>query len=244
MYKISFISVTLNNKVGLERTLNSYIRFKEKYYNSELIIIDGLSSDGTKSFLDKNSNIIDYFLSEKDLGIYDAMNKGIKLFSGDFVCFMNSGDEILVEGMVDLVSNLKVGYCHSGKVVWDSEINSFNYLNYQPLLLRLPIHQAMVIHKELIHFFDLKYPIASDIDQKLNIVNTGRLINHNILVAKCESGGISQSINSSGDLFLRANEIFQIANKHFGVLIGILNYFKFIIWHSYKLIKSQKRFNK
>ncbi len=239
MFKISFITITLNNKNGLNRTIESYISFNKKYPNSELVVIDGLSTDGTNEIFDQYRSIIDILICEKDNGIYDAMNKGLKLFTGDFVCFMNAGDEIIVDGMVELVSILRIGHCFAGKVVWDNKIKSFDYINYLPWLLRLPIHQAMVIHKDLAYTFDLSFPIASDIDQKLSIAKTAKLVNCNVVVALCESGGISQNIPNFSKLRIRAKEIYNISFKHFGLFIGALNYIKFLLWHSLKLINRR-----
>lgn len=240
MFKISFITITLNNKIGLNRTIESYISFNKKYNNSELVVIDGLSSDGTNEIFDKYSGNIDILISEKDSGIYDAMNKGLRFFTGDFVCFMNAGDEILVDGMLELVSLLKLGYCFAGKVIWDNKIKSFNYIDYLPWLLRLPIHQAMVIHRDLAFKFDLRFPVASDIDQKLSIVKSTKLVISDIVVAKCESGGISQNIPNFNKLRIRAKEIFIIAFLHFGLFIGALNYIKFLLWHSIKLVIKRR----
>ena len=88
--KVSFITVVFNNKENLKKTLSA-IR-NQKYRNVEIVIIDGGSTDGTLEVIAENKNIISYSVSEKDKGIYDAMNKGIRAATGDYVWFMNSGD--------------------------------------------------------------------------------------------------------------------------------------------------------
>lgn len=88
--KISVITVVLNNKNTIEETINSVLN--QKYSNLEYIIIDGGSTDGTLEIINKYKEQIYYFKSEKDLGIYDAFNKGLKIASGDLIGFINSDD--------------------------------------------------------------------------------------------------------------------------------------------------------
>lgn len=88
--KVSIITVNFNNAVGLERTIESVVRQPKELY--EYIIIDGGSTDGSVEIIKKYEQYVTYWTSEKDNGIYDAMNKGIKEASGDFCNFLNSGD--------------------------------------------------------------------------------------------------------------------------------------------------------
>jgi glycosyltransferase involved in cell wall biosynthesis len=87
---ISIITVVLNNKKFLQQSINSVLN--QSYKNYELIIIDGKSTDGTLDILKKKNSKIDYWISEKDKGIYDAMNKGIKLSRGSIISVLNSDD--------------------------------------------------------------------------------------------------------------------------------------------------------
>jgi|TARA_B110000259_G_scaffold188488_1_gene248127 glycosyltransferase involved in cell wall biosynthesis len=87
---ISIITVTLNSQKYLEETLKSI--FDQKYKNYELIIIDGKSNDKTLKIIKKNNKKIDYWISQKDKGIYDAFNKGLALARGQYIGFVNSDD--------------------------------------------------------------------------------------------------------------------------------------------------------
>ncbi len=87
---ISVITVVLNNQKYLTKSINSVL--KQSYKNFELIIIDGGSTDGTLEILRKNNNKIDFWISEKDKGLYDAMNKGIRLSRGSIISILNSDD--------------------------------------------------------------------------------------------------------------------------------------------------------
>ena len=88
--RYSIITITWNNAGGLVRTLGS-IR-SQQYKDYELIVIDGKSSDDTPAVLIANEDIITHSVSEKDSGIYNAMNKGLQYVTGDYVVFMNAGD--------------------------------------------------------------------------------------------------------------------------------------------------------
>lgn len=90
MNKISIITVTYNAKSVIENTILSVIN--QSYKNFEYIVIDGASSDGTTQIIKKYSQYIHQWISEKDNGLYDAMNKGIEMSTGDWIFFINAGD--------------------------------------------------------------------------------------------------------------------------------------------------------
>ena len=88
--KVSIITINLNNKIGLRKTIESVITQTSNDF--EYIIIDGASTDGSLEVLKEFGDKIDYWISEKDSGIYYAMNKGIKIAKGEYLLFLNSGD--------------------------------------------------------------------------------------------------------------------------------------------------------
>ncbi len=88
--KYSIITVNLNNACGLEDTIKSVIN--QTCHSFEFLIIDGGSTDNSKSIIEKYKSHINYWVSESDKGIFNAMNKGIKASKGDYLIFMNSGD--------------------------------------------------------------------------------------------------------------------------------------------------------
>lgn len=90
MIKISIITINYNNVIGLQKTLDSV--FCQNFTNYEHIIVDGGSIDGSKEVIEFYSNKFSYWVSEKDSGIYNAMNKGIKQTRGEYLLFLNSGD--------------------------------------------------------------------------------------------------------------------------------------------------------
>ncbi len=90
--KITIITINYNNLEGLKRTVESVVN--QTWQEFEYIIIDGGSTDGSAEYIESQSDHFDYWVSEKDSGIYNAMNKGIKVATGEYLLFLNSGDEL------------------------------------------------------------------------------------------------------------------------------------------------------
>ena len=100
--KITLIISTLNAEKNLEKTIVSYLN--QSYLNKELIIIDGGSTDKTNQIILKYKDHVFYRTSEKDTGVYDAWNKGISVCTGDWICFLGSGDQFYSENTLsDLI---------------------------------------------------------------------------------------------------------------------------------------------
>ena len=112
---ITIVTVVLNGVKTLEETIQSITR--QTYPNIEYIIIDGGSTDGTLDIIKKYENFIDYWVSEQDKGIYDAWNKAIKVFWGDYVGFLGSGDTFFYDSIKSYVDyiliNSRVDYISS-----------------------------------------------------------------------------------------------------------------------------------
>jgi len=118
MIRISVITVVLNDRCGLIKTLASLSHIDKSSY--EHIIIDGGSTDGSLDVLNDFSERIDIVISESDNGIYDAMNKGVLNASGDVICFLNAGDSVL-NGYIDhptdcFSENNDIDYCYAGVI--------------------------------------------------------------------------------------------------------------------------------
>lgn len=90
--KLSIITINLNNKEGLQKTINSVV--SQTFIDYEFIIIDGKSTDGSVELICQYKDKISYWVSEKDNGIYNAMNKGISQAKGEYLYFLNSGDAL------------------------------------------------------------------------------------------------------------------------------------------------------
>ncbi|MBD5632817.1 MAG: glycosyltransferase [Clostridia bacterium] len=167
--KISIITITYNCKDVIEKTIQSVIH--QDYDNKEYIIIDGGSNDGTVDIIKKYESQVDCWVSEKDNGIYDAMNKGILKTTGKWINFMNAGDTFYDHSVLSSVaeiidSNYTIAYGQIMKIY-----NRFKFIAYgQPINLnklkdkcRLP-HQGMFTNAEYHkkHLFDISYKSAAD----------------------------------------------------------------------------------
>ena len=237
---ITFIVVNLNNLIGLKKTLKSLIELQKKSKKKiSILVIDGDSSDGSKEFLHKTKKKI-IFISEKDRGIYHAMNKGIIKSKSLYLSFMNSGDYPIIDNYLRFINFLDSENSYFADNIWYPKKNTgFKFLKFQPILLRMPNHQAMIFHERDIAKFryNESYKFAADLDLKLYCYKRKRLKKHDDFVVYTETGGYSQTIKNASELINRALENAKIAKKYFGIFIAILNFIIFIFWHYKNIAK-------
>ena len=103
---ISIITVNYNNREGLEKTIHSVK--SQSFQDFEYIVVDGASSDGSAELLKEHTDRINIGISERDSGVYNAMNKGIRVSSGDYLLFLNSGDFLVDNQVLENVLNYKL----------------------------------------------------------------------------------------------------------------------------------------
>ena len=158
---ISIITVIYNDGKKLEETILSIL--SQTYDNLEFIIIDGSSTDGTIDIIKKYEDKIDYWISEKDSGIFDAMNKGILAAKGDYINFMNAGDffirKNLVKEIVDILNSEEIDFLYGDVNVGNNNIIT-NKIRYNTQFIYKTIcHQVIFAHKKCFNknMFDLKY---------------------------------------------------------------------------------------
>lgn len=170
----SIITVVFNDENNIEKTIES-VR-SQTFKNFEYIVIDGGSSDETLNILKKNKDIIDILISEKDHGIYDAMNKGVIAASGEFISFMNSGDTYFRKNTLESIRNelQNVDILYGLTELVDGQGNRtlfrpqsplrfhFNLpFNHQSMLIRSSIHKKNLynthfrVYADLVLFFKL-----------------------------------------------------------------------------------------
>lgn len=168
--KISVITVCRNAAELIEATMLSVLN--QKYDNIEYIIIDGASTDGTQDMVNKYSDRIAYFVSEPDKGIYDAMNKGLSLATGEWVNFMNAGDTFADDMVLADLFDGKV-YGDEIKVIGGKTYDKFSDrieerhdYPLHAIAYDMPFcHQSCFVKNSLGHQrvqFNLKYRIAAD----------------------------------------------------------------------------------
>ena len=193
--KYSIIVVTYNNATGLSETLQS-IRALD-YTDREVIVIDGASKDNTQEILSAYKDIITVAISEPDTGIYNAMNKGIRYITGDFVVFMNAGDCFAHRNVLSLVNNyegdiLMGGETYGGEVRMMKEQLSL----YDVLSIGLN-HQAVYYRKEILqkYGFDESYKLIADLKSVVEPLAKDKVAITSIpeILAICEGGASASS---------------------------------------------------
>lgn len=170
---LSVITVNFNNKLGLERTIESVIYHKDSI--REYIVIDGGSDDGSIAILEAYKAQIDISISEVDNGIYNAMNKGIGIASSDYLLFVNSGDLL---NPIDFISDIKPHFLKEWDIIYgdlnvkkssrQSEAISIIYpdvLSFNFFLNKSLGHPSTFIKRQLFHdhgFYNESFKIVSD----------------------------------------------------------------------------------
>ena len=230
MKKISVITIVFNDKEGLEETILSVIG--QTFDSLEYIIIDGGSSDGTVDIIKKYETRIDKWVSESDKGVYDAMNKGIKMATGEWLCMMNAGDKFASSNVLEEVFNLAI-----------PNEKAFLYSNYygmrpngKKVLRKLSFREGNLIHQSIIyrrslhaeHGYYVVTPkiIISDYLFFIRIPES-QVMKIDPVIAIYKGGGISSVGNWSREQAICADVVFR--RRTFG---GMIRYY---IW---KRIKS------
>jgi glycosyltransferase involved in cell wall biosynthesis len=167
--KLTIITINYNNNKGLLKTFESIKN--QTWLDFEYIVIDGGSTDGGKELIENNAQI-NYWVSEKDSGVYNAMNKGIRAATGDYIIFMNSGDFFYDNDVLEKVakhfdSNISIFYGNAhflgkemDKIIDYPDKLSFSFFTHTSLC-----HQATFIKKDLfdkIFYYNENYKIVSD----------------------------------------------------------------------------------
>ena len=206
MSLLSIVTVNLNNKSGLKKTLSSLALQKKK--KVEIIVIDGGSKDGSINIIKEYSKIVDYYVSEKDINLYDGMNKGIKCSKSKFIMFINSGDNLLLKKNIlkKILLRLKkpTNYIFRFLVsgygnVWKSSPKSI-------------CHEAVVFLNKKKIFYDItKNPFADGFYIDQNFQNYGKKF-ENLFILNFNLGGVSNNF------------------AKYNLKYSFLNQFKFIIY--------------
>lgn len=225
--KISIITINFNNNEGLIKTIGSVIN--QTYKDFEYIIIDGNSNDGSKETLEKHNLDIDYWVSEPDSGIYNAMNKGIRAAKGDYLLFLNSGDWLYSSDVLAIGSNSINGIfdIYYGNAIFKSIENEIvvNYdqkISFKFFLDNNFCHQATFIKKKLfdyIFFYNENLKIVSDWEFFIYSVCIANVsIKHlDIIISYYDYNGIS-SKNENNDIILVERQ--QVFDKYFSKFLN------------------------
>lgn len=219
--KVSVITVTLNSRQYIERAIKSLL--SQTYGNIEHVIIDGGSTDGTLEILDKYRDKIDFFVSEPDKGLYDAMNKGINHSTGDILYFFNSDDRFydkdVIKKAVYYFSKKRADFIYGDIVNYHVDAQNYSYGRYPNFItkrhfIRSTIgHPATFFHRrcfEKVGVFDIRYKIVSDYEWFLRALFKYHLKQHRIneIISIFQCSGISTD-ESNKEFILREKESIQ-----------------------------------
>jgi glycosyltransferase involved in cell wall biosynthesis len=242
--KFSIITVTYNAGKVLEETIQSVIG--QSYKNIEYIIVDGKSKDNTLDIAHKYQDRISQIVSEPDKGLYDAMNKGIRLATGDYLCFLNAGDKLHKETTLqEIAQNLKTenlpdviygettivnekgDFLHMRRLSTPEELDWKSFK--QGMLV---CHQAFLARRTLAvnNLYDLQYRFSADFDWCIRIMKQATYLHNSRLtmIDYLNEGMTTQNHKAS------LKERFHIMVKHYGWVSTILHHGWFVIRLFYK----------
>ena len=235
---ISVITVTYNCVDLIEATLLSILN--QDYKNIEIIIVDGASKDGTMDIVKKYDHKIETILSEPDKGLYDAMNKGLKLAKGDYIWYMNAGDHIhenntVSKMMQNLPTDTDIIYGEifmvndeREKIGTRSEITPHKLpanLKWQDMRHGMLVsHQAFLPARKICPVY-MDNNLSADIDWVINCLKKSKKnYNTNLVLADYLMGGTSKQQHQRS-----LKDRYIILKNHFGSFANILNHFYILL---------------
>ena len=249
--KISIITVVWNNVKTIKDTIDSVL--SQTYKNIEYIVIDGGSTDGTLSVLESRRDQLSALVSEPDEGIYDAMNKGIKLAKGDVIGFLNSDDFYLNDKVISKVAkeferdiSLDASYAN---LIYVDQTNTSKIIRYfktgefkQGLFLKgwCPAHPTFFVRRSVYERngnFDLNYHFASDVELMMRFLEIHKIKSLYIpeVMVKMRMGGVSN--RNLKNIWLANKEIINSFHKN-GLQVNSITFF------IYKIISRFKQYIK
>ena len=194
--KFSVITINYNHAEGLQRTIESVA--SQSSHDYEYIVIDGGSTDGSVEIIREHASQIDFWISEKDGGIYPAMNKGVKAAHGDYCIFMNSGDEFYAPDVIaefarlDLTEDIVCGDICFGE---NNISPNPDVVTMRTFYKHTLYHQASFIKTQLLREHPYDETMRSAADWKFfmhELVFRNATYRHvPVVVARFESGGVS-----------------------------------------------------
>ncbi len=236
--KISVITVVYNGQDFLEGTIRSVMN--QTYKHIEYLIIDGKSKDKTVDIIKQYDHYISDWITEQDKGLYDAMNKGLKMATGDFVLFMNAGDQFADSTVLETVfskydATTDVLY---GEVMMVDENRQAigtrteittrklpQQLTWKSMKLGMVVcHQAFIPRRELCPFYMVDN-LSADIDWVIEILKKSRKnVNCGIVIADFLVGGVSKQRHRQS-----LKDRYNVLQKHFGIIPNFFNHILIII---------------
>lgn len=243
---VSIITITYNAEATLERTIESVRR--QNYPNIEYIIIDGASKDGTLAIIERNKDIVTTYISESDNGIYDAMNKGLDRATGEYVWFMNSGDELADEVVLskaiqnapeeaDVLYGETVVTDMKGSIIGERRLSLTEELTWRSFRKGMVVcHQSFIAKRSLCGSYDTKYKYSADFDWCLNILKKSNIVyDTKLVLSRFLDGGFTKQHIIPG-----LKERFRIMVNNYGLIKTICYHIPISIkFFSYWILKGR-----
>ncbi len=236
---ISVVTVTYNAAPVLEDTIQSVI--SQTYHHVEYILVDGASTDGTMDIVRRYRERIARVVSEPDKGLYDAMNKGLALATGDYVCFLNAGDSFheddtlqqlvhtlppheaelpgVIYGETDLVDS-------EGHFVRKRRLSAPEVLTWRSFRQGMLVcHQAFLARRDLAPAYDLSYRFSADFDWCIRVMKKARTLHntHLVLIDYLDEGLTTANRRAS------LKERFRIMVRHYGWASTVAHHAWFVL---------------
>lgn len=236
--KISIITVSYNSYGVIKKCLDSVK--EQKNVDKEHVVIDGASTDKTLSLLQSNRKQLKALISEPDKGIYDAMNKGINIATGDIIGFLNSDDfyvnnDVISKVIREFKNDSKLEACYADLIYVDSFNTSkaIRYLksgSFKPGLFSIgwcPPHPTFFVRRSVYESFgkfDLSFHLASDFDLMMRFLEIKKIKTHYIpeVLVKMRMGGVTNK--NLKNIWKQNIEILNSFNKN-GLAVNIMNFF-------------------
>lgn len=196
---ISIIIPTYNPGPLLQQALNSV--WQQSFINREVLVIDGGSTDGTAAFLKANQAQIDYWVSEPDSGIYDAMNKGVEKARGKWIYFLGSDDQLMPDVLTTIAAELQsTDRIVFGDVLFENGYRMKSFLGSRTWLQNTLHHQSAFYHRSLFSTFryDTSLKIIADFELNLKVYAEQLPVRYiPVIIAACLTGGASGNLSLS-----------------------------------------------
>lgn len=215
--QLSIITINLNNRAGLARTLSSVAAQSSQCF--EYIVVDGGSTDGSQELLTEYAARIDRHVCEKDEGLFFAMNKGIAMSSGDYALFLNSGDTLFDAEVIERVLPMLDGQTDflTGHIVLDNRRQKVIYapkeVNVAHLSTGFLPHQATFIRLELLRRrpYQTQYRIVADWEQMYYelILHNASYQRLDVKIARFDMNGISAQSKRNGRLLAEMHRVLE-----------------------------------
>ena len=196
---ISVVTVCYNSERTIRRTLES-VR-GQTYGNIEYVVVDGGSTDGTLAVLDEYRHVIAKFVSEPDSGVYDAMNKGVRMATGDWIHILNSDDfyaaSDVLHNAAPALDPQRTNYFLMWREFADRsrDLQAWDFSRWRLFVSAFLPHPALIVHRkqyEEIGLYNTGYRIAADHDMILRLTAKWAGLKHNMPLTVMLQGGLSE----------------------------------------------------